>query len=78
MGMPSCCGVLPSSVPAVELALGVDALDSGIDVGVLILVDPAGWDPFREPIGIEPAAPAFLQEMSVVISAQQRQIFKIS
>jgi hypothetical protein len=39
---------LPSavSVVVVELALGVDAFDAGIDVGLLILVDPSGWDPF--------------------------------
>jgi hypothetical protein len=44
----SCCsGLQPLSlVVAVELALGVDALDAGVDVGLLILVDPAGWDPF--------------------------------
>jgi hypothetical protein len=24
----------------------VDALDAGVDVGLLVLVDPAGWDPF--------------------------------
>jgi hypothetical protein len=34
------------SVVVVELALGVEALDAIVDVGLLILVDPAGWDPF--------------------------------
>ena len=29
-----------------QLALVVDALDAGVDVGLLILVDPSGWDPF--------------------------------
>jgi hypothetical protein len=35
------------SVVVVELALGVEALDAGVDVGSLILDDPAGRDPFR-------------------------------
>ncbi|HEX7211616.1 MAG TPA: hypothetical protein VF241_11900, partial [Propionibacteriaceae bacterium] len=75
----SCCsGLLPSSVAAVELALVVDALDAGVDVGVLILVDPLGWDPFGEPVGVDAAGPAFLQEMGVVVSAEQSHIFKIS
>ena len=56
------------------MALGVDALDAGIDVGLLMLVDPAGWDPFGEPVRIEPAGPAFLQDMGVVVSAEQGQI----
>jgi hypothetical protein len=75
--MPSRCGVLPSA-SVVELALGVDALDAGVDVGLLILVDPSGWDPFGESVGVDAASPAFLQEMGVVVSAQQSQIFKIS
>ena len=73
MGMPSRCGVLPSA-SAVELALGVDSLDAGIDVGLLILVDPAGWDPFGEPVDIDAAGPAFLLEVGVVVSAEQGEI----
>ena len=77
MGMPSRCGVLPSavSVVVVELALVVDAFDAGIDVGLLVLVDPAGWDPFGEPVGVDAAGPPFLQKMRVVVSAEQRHIF---
>jgi hypothetical protein len=63
---------------AVELALGVEAFDAGVDVGVLIVVDPAGWDPFREPVGVDAAGPAFLQEVGVVVSAEQRQIANTS
>jgi hypothetical protein len=48
------------SVVVVELALGVEALDAGVDVGLLMLVDASGWDPFGEPVGVEPAGPAFL------------------
>ena len=59
------------------MALGVDALDAGVELGVLILVDPAGWDPFGEPVGVDAAGPAFLQEVGVVVSAEQGQIFKI-
>jgi hypothetical protein len=45
--------------------------DAGVDVGLLILVDPAGWDPFRQPVGVDAAAPAFLCEVGVVVSAEQ-------
>jgi hypothetical protein len=46
--MPLCgCGCSLPSVAAVESPLGVDASDAGVDVGLLILVDPAGRDPFR-------------------------------
>jgi hypothetical protein len=62
------------SVVLVELALGVYSLDAGVDVGLLMLVDPSGWDPFRKPVGVEPAGPAFLQEVGVVVSAEQGQI----
>ena len=47
-------------IVVVELALGVYSLDAGVDVGLLIVVDPSGWDPFGEPVGVEPAGPAFL------------------
>jgi hypothetical protein len=50
------------------------SLDAGVDVGLLMLVDPSGWDPFGEPVGVEPAAPAFLQEVGVVVSADQGEI----
>ena len=63
-----------SSVAAVELALGVEASDAGVDVGSLIVVDPPGRDPFGEPVSIAAAAPAFLQEVGVVVSAEQGQI----
>ena len=58
--------------------MAVDPPDPGVDMGLLILVDPAGWDPFGEPVGVEPAGPAFLQKMGVVVSAEQGQIVKIS
>ena len=77
MGMPSRCGVLPltsSLAVVVELALGMYSLDAGVDVGLLMLVDPAGWDPFGEPVGVEPAGPPFLQEVGVVVSAEQGEI----
>ena len=62
------------SVVVVELALGVYSFD----VGLLMLVDPAGWDPFRKPVDIHVAGPSFLQEVGVVVSAEQGQIVKIS
>jgi len=60
------------------LALGVYSLDAGVGVGLLMLVDPAGWDPFGEPVDIELAAPAFLQEVGVVVSAQQGYFFYVT
>jgi hypothetical protein len=71
----SCCSgrSLPSA-SVVELALGVDALDAGVDVGLLILVDPAGRDLFGEPVGVDAAGPALLQEVGVVVSAEQGEI----
>ena len=53
------------------MALGVDVLDAGVGVGLLVLVDPAGWDPFGEPVGVDAAGPAFLLEVGVVVSAEQ-------
>ena len=69
--------VFVASVAPVELALGIEASDAGVDVGLLILVDPSGRDPFGEPVGVDAAGPAFLQEMGVVVSAEQGQIVKI-
>ena len=60
------------------MALGVEALDAGVDVRSLILVDPAGWDPFGQSVGIDPAGPAFLQEMGVVITAEQGEVVQIA
>ena len=75
--MPLCgCGCSSSSI-AVESPLGVDASDAGVDVGLLILVDPPWWDPFRQPLSIDAAAPAFLQKMRVVVSAEQGHVVKI-
>jgi hypothetical protein len=46
--MCSCCSGLPLSSPASssQLALVEDAFDAIVGVGLLILVDPSGWDPF--------------------------------
>ena len=51
--------------------------DAGVDVGLLILVDPPRWDPFRQPLSIDAAAPAFLCEVGVVVSAEQGHVVKI-
>ena len=73
--MPSrCSGRSSSLVVVVELALGVYSLDAGVGVGLLMLVDPAGWDPFGEPVGVDAAGPPFLQEVGVVVSAEQGEI----
>ena len=58
----------------VELALGVDAFDAIVDVGLLILVDPPWWYPFGEPVSVDAAGPAFLMEVGVVVSAEQGEI----
>jgi hypothetical protein len=47
------------SVAAVEL-LDVDAFDAVVDVWSLVAVDPAGRDPFREPVVVDLADPTFL------------------
>jgi hypothetical protein len=52
--------------------LGVDAADAGVDLGSLIVVDPPGRYPFRQTVGVDPAGPAFLQEVGVVVSAELR------
>ena len=61
-------------VVAVESSLGAQASDAGVGVGLLMLVDPAGWDPFGEPVDIDVAGPRLLQEVGVVVSAEQGQI----
>ena len=66
------CGGGCSAPLAELLALGVEASDSCVELRSLILIDPPGRDPFGQPVGVDPASPAFLQEMSVVIPAQQR------
>jgi hypothetical protein len=48
--------------------------DAGVELGSLIVVDPPGRYPFRQTVGVDPAGPAFLQEVGVVISAEQGQI----
>jgi len=74
-GCCSCCGVCcSSSFAIVKSSLGMYSLDAGVGVGLLMLVDPSGWDPFRKPVDIHVAGPAFLQEMGVVVSAEQGQI----
>jgi hypothetical protein len=40
------CGCSSLLIAAVELLLGMQPSDVGVDVGSLILVDPAWWDPF--------------------------------
>jgi len=39
-----------------------------------LLVDPPGWYPFGQTVGVDAAGPAFLQEVGVVVSAEQAQI----
>jgi hypothetical protein len=48
--------------------------DAGVDVGSLIMVDPAGRDLFGQPVGNDAASPAFLQEVGVVVWAEQGQV----
>jgi hypothetical protein len=54
--------------------LGGEASDPSIELGSLLRVDPARWYPFRQPICVDPAHPAFLQEMGVVITTEQGQV----
>jgi hypothetical protein len=61
-----------------ELLLGVHASNPCVELGPLVPVDPPRRYPFRQTVGVHPAGPAFLQEMGVVIPAEQRQIVEIS
>ena len=69
---PSCCGGRSSPSARFELPLRIQSLNAAMDVGLLLGVDPSWRDPFRQPVGIHLAHPAFLQEMRVVVSAEQR------
>ena len=62
---------------AFKSLLGMQPSDAGVDVGLLILVDPPRWDPFGQPVGVDAAAPAFLCEVGVVVSAEQGHVVKI-
>jgi hypothetical protein len=43
----SCGGWWSARAASLSLLLGVQAPDSGVELGSLLLVDPSGWDPFR-------------------------------
>jgi hypothetical protein len=43
-----------------EFVLSVELLDAGVDLGSLVVVDPPGWDPFRQPVVVDAAGPALL------------------
>jgi hypothetical protein len=64
------------SSPSAKFLLGVEASDSAVELRALFGIEPARWYPFRQPIVVDPAAPALLQEMGVV-STDQGQIFEI-
>jgi hypothetical protein len=51
--------------------VGFDALDAGVDVGLLILVDPSGWIHSGSPSVLMRQVQSFLQEVGVVVSAEQ-------
>src|SRR5688572_27945887 len=63
---------------SVELALSSETSDPSIELGLLLRVDPARRYPFRQPVAADATAPAILQEMGVVITAEQGQVVKIS
>jgi hypothetical protein len=51
----------------------MQSLDACVDLGLLlVLVDPPGWYPFGQAVGVDAAGPAFLQEVGVVVSAELR------
>jgi hypothetical protein len=58
----------------VQLLLGVQASDSRVELGFLFGVDPSGWYPFRQFVGVHLAGSAFLQVVGVVVSGEQSQI----
>jgi hypothetical protein len=65
------CGY-PSSVAPVQLVLGIEASDAGVDVGSLILIDPPWWYPFGEPIGIDAAAPNTALNVPIRLTLSER------
>src|SRR6187200_2194948 len=65
------------SVAVLELALGVEALDAGVGVGLLFGVDPGGRQPFGQVVEIHPAGPAFLEEVGVVVTAEQGEVLQV-
>jgi hypothetical protein len=54
--------------------MDLQASDSGVELGSLFRVDPARRYPFRQTGSVDAAHPASLQEMGVVISAEQGQV----
>ena len=52
-------------------------MDAGVDHGFLFPVDPLGWGPFGEAVGVDFAGPAAGQEVVVVVSADQREIVQV-
>ena len=56
------CGERCSAAPLVafQLALRMQSPDPSIYLWALITIDPAGWDPFGQPVSVDAAAPAFL------------------
>ena len=64
-------------VPRSVFSGGQDGLDSGVDHRLLLPVDPDGWRPLGDPVGVDAAGPAAGQEVVMVISADQSQIVRI-
>ena len=59
------------------MALRMQPSDAGVHVGSLVVVDPPGWDPFRQTIVVDAAGPAFLEEVGVVVSAEQGEVVEV-
>ncbi|HJY43818.1 MAG TPA: hypothetical protein VJ301_04300, partial [Propionibacteriaceae bacterium] len=49
-------------------------MDSAVELEALLRVNPPGRYPLRQTIRVDPAAPAFLQEMGVVVTAERARL----
>jgi hypothetical protein len=55
----------------------VGELYSGVEDGFLLGVEPGGWLPYGEAVGIQVAGPAFSQEVVVVVATQEGQVLQV-
>jgi hypothetical protein len=57
-----CQAALTGLSSSSEFVLGVEWLDAGVDLGSALVVDPPGWDPFRQTIVVDAARPALCRK----------------
>jgi transposase len=50
----------------------MESSDASVELGSLVVVDPAGRYPLRQPFGVHTAGPTLLQKMRVMVATQER------